>query len=440
MRSQATYHALYRFGLGPKPGEVQHVGNDPRGWLLAQTQHHSLPRELQALLTQPIQAVHLADQSADDKRKLGQFLQDSKQRYVRESGLRMQVQQHSDQPLQERLVLFWSNHFTVSVQKPILAGLVNRYEVEAIRPNLDRHFEDMLLAVARHPAMLLYLDNMQSVGPDSRAGMRRDKGLNENLAREILELHSLGVSGGYSQQDVIALAKIITGWSLQRSDGGPQLRYAFRPELHQPGSKTLLGRGIAEGGEDEGVQALRMLARHPATARHISFKLAQHFVADQPPEALVERLTKIYLHTNGHLPSLTEALIEAPEAWAQPLSKLKSPYEFALSALRLSGLTVSPEQVMQGLDALNARPFNASSPAGFADTMDTWSSPDALLKRVTWAGRLGQRLPAVREPLNYAEQSLGPLLSDSSRLAISRAETSQQALGLLLASPEFQRR
>jgi uncharacterized protein (DUF1800 family) len=440
MNSRATFHALYRFGLGPKPGEVQHIGNDPRGWLLAQAQHNPLPPELQALVAKPVQHAHLADRSDDDKRKLGQFLQDSKQRYIRDCGLRFQAQQISSQPLQERLVLFWSNHFSVSVQKPILAGLVNRYEIEAIRPHLNQHFEDMLLAVVQHPAMLLYLDNVQSLGPDSRAGKRRDKGLNENLAREILELHSLGVNGGYSQQDVIALAKIITGWSLQRSDGGPQLRYAFRPELHQPGSKTLLGRRIAEGGEDEGVQALRMLARHPATARHISVKLAQHFVADQPPEALVERLTKIYLHTNGHLPSLIEALIDAPEAWAQPLAKLKSPYEFALSALRLSALTVSPEHVMQGLDALNARPFNASSPAGFADTMDTWNSPGALLKRVTWASRLGQRLPTVSEPVSYAEQSLGALLSDSSRLAISRAETSQQALGLLLASPEFQRR
>lgn len=440
MSRQDTYHALVRFGLGPKPGEVQHVGSDPRGWLLAQAPHNPLPSALQALLAQPVPQAHFADQSAEDKRKLGLFLQDSRQRYIRDCGLRMQIQQHSDQPLQERLVLFWSNHFTVSVQKPILASLVNRYEIEAIRPHLNQHFEDMLLAVARHPAMLLYLDNVQSVGPNSRAGKRRNKGLNENLAREILELHSLGVNGGYNQEDVIALANIITGWSLQRSKGGPQLRYDFRPELHQPGSKTLLGRRFSEAGEDEGIQALRMLARHPATARHISHKLVQHFVADQPPEALVKQLTQVYLNSNGHLPSLTEALIAAPQAWAQPLSKLKSPYEFALSALRLSGLTVSPEQFMQGLDALNARPFNASSPAGFADTMDTWNSPDALLKRVTWASRLGQRLPAVSDPLGYAEQSLGPLLSDNSRLVISRAETSQQALGLLLASPEFQRR
>jgi uncharacterized protein (DUF1800 family) len=164
-------------------------------------------------------------------------------------------------------MLFWSNHFSVSVQKPILAGLINRYEIEAIRPHLNQQFEDMLLAVVQHPAMLLYLDNVQSVGPDSRAGQRRDKGLNETLARKILELHSLGVNGGYSRQDVIALAKIISGWSLQRSNGGPQLRYTFRPKLHQPGNKTLLGCSIAEGGEDEGIQALRMLARHPATAR-----------------------------------------------------------------------------------------------------------------------------------------------------------------------------
>ncbi len=440
MSSQATYHALYRFGLGPKPGELQHIGSDPRGWLQAQTRATALPGELQALIAQPPLQEHFADQSEEDKRKLGQFLQEGRQRYLQESALRLQVQQHSNQPLQERLVLFWSNHFTVSVQKPIIAGLVNRYEIEAIRANLGGHFEDMLLAVARHPAMLLYLDNVQSIGPDSPAGQRRNKGLNENLAREILELHSLGVDGGYSQQDVLGLARILTGWSLARTSRGPQVRFAFRPELHQPGSKTLLGRHFAEAGEAQGIQALRMLARHPATARHISHKLAQHFVADRPPEALVARLSRVYLDSNGHLPSLMAALIDAPEAWANPLGKLKSRYEFALSALRVSALAVSTEQIMQGLDALNARPFNARSPAGFADLMDTWNSPDALLKRVTWASRLGQRLAAPAQPLDYAEQVLGPLLSDSSRLAISRAETGQQALGLLLASPEFQRR
>jgi uncharacterized protein (DUF1800 family) len=440
MDPRARYHALYRFGLGPTPGEAQRLGDDPRGWLLAQLQTSALPAELNSIRDAAPLRTHLADQTDSDKQALGQFLRASKRRYLEQSAQRFSVQLASQQPLQERLMLFWSNHFTVSAQKPLIAGVVNLYEVQAIRPNLNQHFEDLLLAVCRHPAMLVYLDNIQSIGPDSAAGQRRGKGLNENLAREVLELHCLGVDGGYQQADVIALAKILTGWSLQRGNAGPELTFAFRPEMHQPGSQTLLGQRFSEDGEAQGKQALRMLARHPATARHISRKLAAHFVADQPPTALVERLTQIYLDTNGHLPSLMSAIIAAPEAWSAPLSKLKSPYEFALAALRLTDFKPNPEQIIQGLDALNARPFNANSPAGDGDSWQTWDNPDSLLKRITWASRLAQRLPGPSQPLEFAELALGPLLSANSRLAISRAASSQEALGLLLASPEFQRR
>jgi uncharacterized protein (DUF1800 family) len=440
MDARASYHALYRFGLGPIPGEVQRVGNDPQGWLLEQLQSRALPAALSSISDAPPLRPHLADQSAADKQALGQFLHASKQRFLQHSALRFNVQLASQQPLQERLVLFWSNHFTVSTQKPLIAGLVNLYEVQAIRPNLNLHFEDLLLAVCRHPAMLVYLDNMQSIGPDSAAGQRRGKGLNENLAREVLELHCLGVDGGYRQTDVIALANILTGWSLRRGNDGPELTYAFRPELHQPGSQTLLGQRFSDGGEEQGVHALRMLARHPATARHISRKLAVHFVADQPSAALLERLSQIYLDSNGHLPTLMAAIISAPEAWSAPLSKLKSPYEFALAALRLTDFKPTPEQIIQGLDALNARPFNANSPAGDGDTWQTWDNPDSLLKRITWASRLAQRLPGPSQPVEFAELALGPLLSANSRQTISRAASSQEALALLLASPEFQRR
>ena len=440
MDAQASYHALYRFGLGPTPGEAQRVGNDPQGWLLDQLQASAVPAELNNISGATLLQPHLADKSAADKAALGQFLQASKRRYLEHSALRFSVQLASQQPLQERLVLFWSNHFTVSAQKPLIAGVVNQYEVQAIRPNLNQHFEDLLLAVCRHPAMLVYLDNMQSIGPNSAAGQRRGKGLNENLAREILELHCLGVDGGYQQADVIALANILTGWSLQRGSDGLQLTYAFRPEMHQPGSQNLLGQRFSDSGEEQGVQALRMLARHPATARHLSRKLAGHFVADQPPAALVERLTQVYLDSNGHLPTLMRTIIAAPEAWRAPLSKLKSPYEFALAALRLTGFKPNAEQIIQGLDALNARPFNANSPAGDGDTWQTWDNPDSLLKRITWASRLAQRLPGPSQPVEFAEQALGPLLSANSRQAISRAASSQEALALLLASPEFQRR
>lgn len=432
---RATSHALQRFGLGPRGDEAVSIG-EPRAWLLAQLRPAPLPEALQGIASTPPAALGARGDAAARQ----QLMRDARQRYLEQSARRFVVQLQSERPLHERLVMFWSNHFCVSVQKPVVAGLANRYEVEAIRPHVSGRFADMLLAVARHPAMLLYLDNAQSVGPDSRAGRRRDRGLNENFARELLELHTLGVDGPYGQNDVIALARILTGWSLARGDDGPVARHAYRPELHQPGTKTLLGQSFGEAGEAEGEQALRLLARHPATARHLCTKLARHFVADQPPPALVERLARTWQDSDGDLARVMAALIGSDEAWAQSLAKLKTPYEFALASLRLCQLVPEPMQVIQGLEALDARPFNAPSPAGLPDTASDWNAPNAILKRVSWAHRLGQRLPPAPDPMAIADQALGPLLGDNSRRTIARAASAQDAFALLLASPEFQRR
>lgn len=435
MNATEPHLALYRFGLGPRGDEQAPA--DPRGWALAQLQTWSIPEPLSQLAAAPDDGL-LPLRGDPVQRQESQRL--LRQRFIAETAQRFVVQLASDQPLQERLLLFFSNHFCVSLQKPIIAGLVNRYEIQAIRPHLGGHFADMLLAVARHPAMTLYLDNARSIGPDSRAGQRRGKDINENFAREVMELHTLGVDGGYTQDDVIALARILSGWSLERGPDGPLPRYAFRPEIHEPGAKRLLGRTFADGGEDEGKQALRFLARQPATARHLSYKLARHFVADQPPADLVQRLQRTWQDSDGHLPSVMAELIRADQAWTPGPGKLRSPYEFAVASLRLCQLTPQPQQILQGLQALDARPFGATSPAGDGDTAQACNGASSLLKRITWSYRLAQRVPPPAQPLQLADSALGPLLSATSRTAISRAPSASDAFALLLASPEFQRR
>jgi uncharacterized protein (DUF1800 family) len=343
----------------------------------------------------------------------------------------------SDQPFIERLVLFWGNHFTVSVQKPVIAALVNRFEVEAIRPHVMGRFADMLKAVARHPAMLLYLDNAQSFGPDSQAGRRRGKGLNENLAREILELHTLGVDGGYTQADVIAFAKILTGWTLQSRD---RASFAFQPRAHEPGTQRLLGRSYGAGDINDGLRALDDLARHPATAHHIATKLARHFIADEPPADAVAQLAEVFSRTDGDLAAVSRALVMMPASWQQPMAKFKTPYEFAVSALRLTGIEPTPQQAVLGLAALNFRPFGATSPAGFADTTAGWLSADAVLKRIEWARALALRLPPQVDPKALADQAIAPVMREDTRFAIAGAASGHDGVALLLSSPEFQRR
>ena len=259
--------------------------------------------------------------------------------------------------------MFWSNHFTVSVQKPIISPLVNAFEVESIRPHVTGRFADMLKAVTGHPAMLLYLDNAQSIGPNSRAGQRNSKGLNENLAREIMELHTIGVNGGYTQDDVIAFAKILTGWGLAKGDDGVIPQAVFHPQVHEPGPKTLLGKTYQEDGANEGMAALDDLARHPSTATFIATKLVRHFVADDPPKEAVARLAEVFRSTDGDLKAVSKALVAMKECWQTPLTKFRTPYEFMVAALRLTGITPTPIQAINGLNALDYAVFNAPSPA-----------------------------------------------------------------------------
>jgi uncharacterized protein (DUF1800 family) len=351
----------------------------------------------------------------------------------------------------ERLVQFWSNHFAVSIDKIAVLGLAGCMEREAIRPHVLGRFGDMLLAVEKHPAMLLFLDNVQSVGPNSPAAQRgvRQLGLNENLAREILELHTLGVDGGYTQADVTSFAKVITGWSA----GALRGRYArfdnnarpgefnFRAIVHEPGPQTVLGKRYAQDGMAQGEAVLKDLAASPATAQHLANKLARHFIADDPPPAAVERLKRAYLRSGGDLSAVYVALIDSPEPWAAQASKYKTPTDYVQSVFRGLELPLPEGQKALGaFEALGQRQFSPGSPAGWPDRSADWDGSAALMKRIELANSIAQRIGNTRDAAALAGQLLGATLSEATAKSIARAESGVQALTLLLTAPEFLRR
>jgi len=338
----------------------------------------------------------------------------------------------------ERLVWFWSNHFCISADK--IVAMAGSYEREAIRPHVLGRFADLLLAVESHPAMLFYLDNVESMGAGSIAGINRDKGLNENLAREILELHTLGVRSGYSQADVTSFANVLTGWTWvppgEPDHGG---EFIFNKRLHQPGDQIVLGKLYADTGIDQGRAVLADLARHPATAQHIAQKFARHFVADEPPPALIAKLAKTFPDSDGNLKELARSLVGADESWMPQRQKLKSPAEWVAGVLRLTG---APEaipigRVMNAQATLGEPLWRPPAPNGYSDTEAAWV--DGVPHRLDIANEFAGRMPGA-DPLVLLECSLGPLASPDTRSTVARAESRRQALALLVMTPEFLRR
>ncbi len=366
------------------------------------------------------------------------------QRYFRvEMMARFQAAIDAPVGFGERLVWFWSNHFCISSKKGgATAACPGQYEREVIRPHVFGKFADMLLAAEKHPAMLNYLDNRQSIGPNSKAGTRRDKGLNENLAREILELHTLGANGGYSQTDVTNLAKILTGWTIvsRNEDDGEMGDFVFNPNRHEPGPQALLGKNIPAGGVEQGEMALNQIARHPSTARHIALKLAKHFVADDPPASLVQKLAKVFQDTDGDLTKVSLALVEAKEAWSPDLVKMRNPQEFVVAALRATGAKYDLGQINGPLRAMGHFPWQPEGPNGYADTVANWASPDGMKTRLDYVSNLAKRVPEGRNPNELLDLIIGEAASKDTRQSVMRAESRQQGIAILLMSPEFQRR
>ncbi len=450
--------AVVRFGLGARPGELA-AAAEPSAWLRAQLHGPVMsaanvsPLPSQQILAAVLEARRRRHDGADQE--AGTTAREIYRPCYREQVLaRAQSAVSTPQPFAERLVHFWSNHFAVSADKGVVYGLAGSLENEAIRPHVNGRFVDMLTAVERHPAMLAFLDNQYSVGADSEFAQRRALrpgasarrlGINENLAREILELHTLGVSGGYRQADVTSFAQVLTGWSIgggtgQLAGGTPGAFY-FRERLHEPGAKTVLGKVYREDGATQGDAVLADLARHPSTARFLATKLARHFIADAPPPAVVARLAKVYLRSDGDLPQVYGALIDSPEAWNATLQKYKTPQDFVYSTLRsLEVLPEHSEEVMQTFELLGQRQYAPGSPAGWPDTAANWDGADALMRRVLWASRVSARFEQGAAPDALAAATLGSLAGANTLSAIRRAASATQALTLFLLSPEFQRR
>jgi uncharacterized protein (DUF1800 family) len=497
--------AAHRFGFGPKPGELRAIAGDPRGWVKSQLgptsslppQIASLPPAEDDLLSfgrwqvarrllrnadappnptpgetsqrrgEAPAGEAMAGASPEAMRNLSveqDFIDNFRPRVTRAVAARVEAAMTSDQPARERLVHFWSNHFTVSTTKPAAVALPPSFERDAIRPHVGGRFADMLLASTKHPGMIVYLDNWLSVGPHSaaaraiadrplRANQQRPTGINENLGREIMELHTLGVGGGYDQADVQALATIITGWSFDRarrpqlmSDepgtrSGEQL-FKFMEAAHEPGPQTLLGRVYAQDGVAQGEAALEDLARRPATARFVASKLCRHYIADDPPPDAVARVAGAFQRSGGDLRVTMETLVDCPQAWALPFAKFKQPEEYAVTLLRAANVQALPDNAPIGaLVAMGQRPYAAPGPNGWADIADAWLTPDLVWKRLEFAQTFAARIArADVDPLGVGDACLGPLLSDETKTAIQRASSPAQGLAILFAAPEMQRR
>ncbi len=491
MSLQDAAIAANRFGLGARPGDLERIAGDPRGWLRAQlTPETTLPAPLAALpstaedeaaFTDWLATLHLTGDDAatlkayaggqtamapagpdgaamaPDGGKLSieqSYIRTLLPRYQTALQARIETAATTERPFFERMVHFWSNHFTVSAIKPETIALPPSFERDVVRAHAMGRFEDMLMASSQHPGMLIYLDNYLSIGPNSFIAGHpeylpprlrgRMNGLNENLAREILELHTLGVRSGYTQADVTAFAKILTGWSVKRAReaGGNGSLFRFVAVNHEPGTQTLLGVAYPQGGVEQGEAALKALAKHPATADHIATKLARHFVADDPRPATVAKLSKAFQDSGGDLAVVSGALIDLPEAWAPAPAKLKPPEDYVVSGLRaLGGPKLTGRQLTAVLDRMGQKPWFAPGPNGWADVAGEWIGPDPVWKRIEWADAAGKAMATTGlDPAVLAKQTLGLGVSPATLEAIHRAESPAQGLTLLLASAEFQRR
>ena len=433
-----TAHSLIRFGLG-------RVGQAP------------LPRDplamLEGELDGPDPALALPGASAAEG--LVALREDRAARAARKADgaekeptqVRSLVQADADRlgdhllttphGFRERLVWFWLNHFTVSFRRPEISGVINPYIREAIRPNVTGRFHDMLLAVMNHPAMLMYLDNQGSFGPNSPAGLRTRRGLNENLARESLELHTVTPASGYAQADVTSYARILTGWSIDLNLNPPG--YVFRLNAHEPGEKTMMGRSFPHG-RGGALEAFDFLAHHPATYHNLATKLVRHFVADDPPPDAVAKVAAVLKETGGDLKAAAKAVLHLPAAWT-PLAKLRDPFDYVIAVLRAMDLPKEkrPPQVARVMAGLGQPPLSAPLPNGWPDTAVEWSGGEAVMRRIDWAYAVAGR-GAELEAMQVADASLGPLLGTETKEQIRRAGSRRDALALLFGSPEFQRR
>ena len=525
---ERALHALNRLAFGPRPGDVDTVMKDGvNTWVEQQLHPEAIPdRAVEArianlptmkmsnaqIVKTYYEPVLMARKKANAEAKDGEVdKKEARREYMRDVPFNQRPQNvmndllterivraaESDRQLNEVMVDFWMNHFNVFAGKGIDRFLLTSFERDVIRPHIWGRFEDLLIATAKSPAMLFYLDNARSVAaPENRPlqnqrlaqrfGRRamemnpqlknRQGGLNENYAREIMELHTLGVDGGYTQKDVTELARVLTGWTITgERDGGQGAAFIFRPMLHDSGSKTVLGiRFSAGGGMAEGEKMIHVLAHHPATAHHIALKLCQRLVADDPPPALVDRVAAKFLATDGDLRETVRAVISSPEFW-DPKSyraKVKSPFEYAISAVRAVNAQITDATpIARSLQQIGEPLYGAQPPTGYSDKADVWTNTGALMSRLNFALALASnKLPGVHGDVvalipakeaadashsveALAQALTGGNLTEETRSTIKSRIVERKAptedpwdntqlptvAGLILGSPEFQR-
>ena len=470
--------ALNRFGMGPRPGSIEKIASDPRGALLAELDNPpalpataaSLPsstkayrtvadanakRQAKAIMATRAEAEAKKQQMAANttmvegtvpttseaaNKSAAEAIPDpGRQIYLDEAKLRTDAALSCDIGFTERLVWFWSNHFCISADK--IQSMSGAYEREAIRPRVLGRFAELVQAAEGHPAMLFYLDNLGSMGANSIAGINRSRGLNENFAREIMELHTLGVRSGYTQDDVISFANVLTGWTLIPPGNDPERggEFTFNPRLHEPGGQTVLGKPYDQEGVEQGRAVLRDLAAHPATATHVATKLARHFIAETPPPSLVEQMANTFRETDGDLKEIAKTMVSAPEAWSEPPSKLKRPGEWVVGMVRATGITqVDPTRFTAGQELLGEALWRPPAPKGYPDDEASWI--DGVGRRLDVANNFAEHIAGQADPQDIIENVFASSVSSEVKQAVNRAESRQQALALLFMSADFQRR
>ncbi|WP_076540949.1 DUF1800 family protein [Shewanella sp. UCD-KL21] len=467
--SAAAIIATNRFGLGARPNELSLATNDPKAYLVKQlvipefeaTEFNSdeIIRQVSEFLRQEQLAkknrqtenmMSMQGQSnsnkGNNKKKFNgpKPLPPHKQAYYQLTASAFNSAINSPNSLSWRLLQFFSNHFSVTVSGRVMTALAATLEREAIAPNLLGSFEDMLQAVSSHPAMIRYLNNEKSFGANSPLG-KRGKGLNENLAREILELHTLGVNGGYTQADVIELANGISGWSIANPRKDNATGFIYRVNGHEPGARTLLGKQYPAAqdnasGVKQGQAMLADIAKQPQTATHLCYKIAKYFISDNPSESLQKKLVETWTQTDGNIKQVMLTLINAEESWQPELQKFKTPVEHVISSYRAVDQPVTNMQkLLKQLGEMGQQPFKAGSPEGFGDLEPDWNSANALMTKINWTTQFAtsQRDSDTAQTINTV---YGNSLSELSFNTITRAESREQALALLLLSPEFLRR
>lgn len=452
MPARSTIAAM-RFGYGFRPGEAPPRDVDD---LLGQlTQGPGETRFAQGALADRMaqlrrmrEARKAARGSDKPPEEVKRMRRQMRRALILDGHRRIEQAALSPAGFRERLAWFWTDHFTVSARNRAAAPGAPFFERDAIRPHVSGDFASMLRATATHPAMLVYLDQHISIGPNSRAGRRREKGLNENYARELLELHTVGVDGGYDQKDVTQLAKLLTGLGFDRKTGG----FVFRPRIAEPGPKAVLGRvyGDRSGHDLRDIErVLADLAAHPATARHLARKLAAHFVADDPGERLIGRLEQAYARSGGQLGPMYRALLEDDESWARFGEKAKQPFGFLVSGLRALG---APAPLMAPNDKGRANPLSVGAlvqmgqplwspqgPDGWSEAASDWITPQGLAARLEWCAAVARRFEDRLDPRTLLETALGDAARSQTRFLVEGAPQRQTGIAVVLASPEFNR-